>query len=165
MSKFLALCFLAGLVFTPNITSSATALPLKAVPAKAVPVAPVAPVAVNTTSGKRVEVYATTLKADLERQEAILMRYIKGLQSDRENRSARLKSLQFTLSDLKSKLLNATQNYNVYNKQVVAQEDAFRPLDISFKRASDMYEKDMKNLKEEKEFVDALLKYIRLKKC
>jgi hypothetical protein len=162
MSKFLALCFLAGLVFTPNITSSATALPLKAVPAKAVPVVPVA---VNTTSGKRVEVYATTLKADLERQEAILMRYIKGLQSDRENRSARLKSLQFTLSDLKSKLLNATQNYNVYNKQVVAQEDAFRPLDISFKRASDMYEKDMKNLKEEKEFVDALLRYIKLKKC
>jgi hypothetical protein len=28
-----------------------------------------------------------------------------------------------------------------------------------------MYDKDMKTLKEEKEFVDALLKYIKLKKC
>ena len=154
MSKFLAVCFLVGVVSMPNITATADALPVSAVPASA-----------NTTSGKRVEVYATNLKMDLEKQEAILMRFIKGLQADHSNRNARLKSLQITLSDLKAKLVNATQNYNVYDRQVVAQETAYKPLDASFKRASDMYDKDMKNLKEEKEFVDALLKYIRLKKC
>jgi hypothetical protein len=154
MSKFLAVCFLVGVVSMPNITATADALPVSAVPASP-----------NTTSGKRVEVYATNLKMDLEKQEAILMRFIKGLQADHSNRNARLKSLQITLSDLKAKLVNATQNYNVYDRQVVSQERQYKPLDASFKRARDMYDKDMKNLKEEKEFVDALLKYIRLKKC
>jgi hypothetical protein len=116
-------------------------------------------------SGKRVEQFAANLKADLEAQEAILMRYLKGLQADHENRYARLKSLQNTLSGLKERMLNATQTYNAFNGGVVSQERANQPLDASFKRAKDMYDKDTKNLKEEKAFVDALLKYIRLKKC
>ena len=158
MSKFLAICFLAGLVSLPNITSTADALPVSAVPAPATTSAP-------TMSGKRVEQFAANLKADLEAQEAILMRYLKGLQADHENRYARLKSLQNTLSGLKERMLNATQTYNAFNGGVVAQEKTNEPLDASFKRAKDMYDKDTKNLKEEKAFVDALLKYIRLKKC
>jgi hypothetical protein len=157
MSKFLAVCFLVGVISMPNITATANAIPVKAVPK--------VPTEQNTTSGKRVEVFATNLKMDLEKQEAIMMRFIKGLQADHINRNTRLKRLQITLSDLKAKLVNATQNYNVYDRQVVDQERQFAPLDASFKRARDMYDKDMKNLKEEKEFVDALLKYIRLKKC
>lgn len=153
MSKFLVVCFLAGVVFTPNITSTADALPVTAVPAPMV------------TSEKRVEKYATDLKLDLEKQESVLMRYIKSLQDDHANRYSRLKSLQISLSDLKAKMLNATQNYDVFNKQVVSQQSANAPLDASFKSASDMYDKDMKNLKEEKEFIEALLKYIKLKKC
>lgn len=150
MSKFLIVCFLAGVVFMPNITSTADALPVTAVP---------------VTSGKRVEKYAMDLKLDLEKQESVLMRYIKSVQDDHANRYARLKSLQLSLSDLKAKMLNATQNYNVFDKQVVSLENANAPLDASFKRSSEMYDKDMKNLKEEKEFIDALLKYIKLKKC
>lgn len=153
MSKFLVVCFLAGLVSFPNITSTADALPVTAVPAPMV------------TSAKRVEKYATDLKLDLEKQEAVLMRYIKSIQDDHVKRYTRLKSLQITLSDLKAKMLNATQNYNVFDKQVVTEQNTNAPLDASFKRASDMYDKDMKSLKEEKEFVEALLKYIKLKKC
>jgi len=155
MYKFVTLCFLAGLVSLPNITSTAEALPVTSVPS----------VPNSTMSGKRVEVFATRLKLDLEKQEAILLRYIKGLQADRTKRNERLKRLQFTLSDLKAKLLNATQTYNAFDKQVVSQQRTFAPLDASFKQASQMYEKDMKNLKEEKQFVDALLRYIQLKKC
>jgi hypothetical protein len=154
MLKFLSLCFLAGLVSLPNITSTADAVPVTNVPTVR-----------NTTSGKRVEVFATNLKLDLEKQEAILLRYIKGLEADRNVRNVRLKRLQFTLADLKAKLLNATQTYNAFDKQVVSQQRTFAPLDASFKQASQMYEKDMKNLKEEKAFVDALLRYIKLKKC
>lgn len=153
MSKFLVVCFLAGLVSFPNITSTADALPVTAVPAPMV------------TSAKRVEKYATDLKLDLEKQESVLMRYIKSIQDDHVKRYTRLKSLQITLSDLKAKMLNATQNYNVFDKQVVTEQNTNAPLDASFKRASDMYDKDMKSLKEEKEFVEALLKYIKLKKC
>jgi hypothetical protein len=165
MNKFLTICFLAGLVSLPNITSTAAALP---VPAPKVPLMKPAiplPTILNTTSGKRVEQFAANLKADLDAQEAILVRYLKGLQADHENRSTRLKRLQITLSGLKEKMLNATQTYNSFNGGVVSQERAARPLEASFKRARDMYDKDMKNLKEEKEFVEALLKYIRLKKC
>jgi len=153
MSKFLIVCFLAGVVFMPNITSTADALPVTAVPAPMM------------TSGKRVEKYATDLKLDLEKQESVLMRYIKSIQDDHANRYSRLKSLQISLNDLKSKMVNATQNYNVFDKQVVSLENANAPLDASFKRSSEMYDKDMKNLKEEKEFIEALLKYIKLKKC
>jgi hypothetical protein len=117
------------------------------------------------TSEKRVEKYAMDLKLDLEKQESVLMRYIKSIQDDHTKRYSRLKSLQISLNDLKAKMLNATQNYNVFDKQVVSQQNANAPLDASFKSASDMYDKDMKNLKEEKEFIEALLKYIKLKKC
>ena len=163
MNKFLTICFLAGLLSLPNSTSTAAALPVPA------PKAPVVrhsiPLVINTTSGKRIEQFAANLKADLDAQEAILVRYLKGLQADHENRSTRLKRLQVTLSGLKEKMLNATQTYNAFNGGVVSQERAAQPLEASFKRARDMYDKDMKNLKEEKEFVEALLKYIRLKKC
>jgi hypothetical protein len=116
-------------------------------------------------SGKRVEQVAINLKADLERQEAALMRYIKSIQIDHEKRNARLKSLRFTLADLKLKLDNATRTYNNFDSQVVSQQNTDRPLDVSFQQASAMYERDMKALKEEKAFVEALLTYIRLKKC
>jgi hypothetical protein len=116
-------------------------------------------------SGKRVEKFAMDLKLDLEKQEGVLMRYIKSIQEDHTKRYSRLKSLQITLTDLKTKMVNATQNYNVFDRQVVSQENANAPLDASFKRASNIYEKDMKTLKEEKEFIEALLKYIKLKKC
>jgi hypothetical protein len=154
MYKFVTLCFLAGLVFLPNSTSTADALPVT-------PSVTAAP----TLSGKRVEQVAINLKADLERQEAALMRYIKSIQIDHERRNARLKSLRFTLADLKLKLDNATRTYNNFDGQVVSQQNADRPLDVSFNRTTAMYERDMKALKEEKAFVDALLKYIRLKKC
>ncbi len=146
---------MAGLVFMPNSTSTADALPL---PMTATP-------APATLSGKRVEQVAINLKADLERQEAVLMRYIKTLQGDHVRRNDRLKRLRFTLADLKLKMDNATQTYNSFDNQVVSQQNADRPLDVSFARARQMYEKDMKNLKEEKEFVEALLRYIKLKKC
>lgn len=155
MYKFVTLCFLAGLVFLPNTTSTADALPVTK------PVTP-APV---TMSGKRVEQVALNLKADLDRQEAALMKYIKSMQLDHERRNARLKSLRFTLADLKLKLDNATRTYNNFDGQVVSQQNANRPLDVAFNRTSAMYERDMKALKEEKAFVEALLKYIRLKKC
>jgi hypothetical protein len=154
MYKFVTLCFLAGLVFLPNSTSTADALPVTP-----------SVTAVPTLSGKRVEQVAVNLKADLERQEAALMRYIKSMQSDHLRRNDRLKRLRFTLADLKLKLDNATQTYNNFDSQVVSQQNADRPLDVSFNRTTAMYERDMKALKEEKEFVDALLKYIRLKKC
>lgn len=154
MYKFVTLCFLAGLVFLPNTTSTADALPVTR-PVTAAP----------TLSGKRVEQVAVNLKADLERQEAALMRYIKSLQSDHVRRNERLKSLRFTLADLKLKMDNATQTYNNFDGKVVSQQNADRPLNVSFQRANAMYERDMKALKEEKDFVDALLKYIRLKKC
>ena len=154
MYKFVTLCFLAGLVFLPNSTSTADALPVTP-----------SVTAVPTLSGKRVEQVAVNLKADLERQEAALMRYIKSMQSDHLRRNDRLKRLRFTLADLKLKLDNATRTYNNFDSQVVSQQNADRPLDVSFNRTTAMYERDMKALKEEKEFVDALLKYIRLKKC
>jgi hypothetical protein len=153
MYKFVTLCFLAGLVFLPNSTSTADALPVTSVPST------------PTLSGKRVEQVAINLKADLERQEAALMRYIKSIQGDHVIRNERLKRLRFTLADLKLKLDNATRTYNNFDSQVVSQQNADRPLDVSFNRTTAMYERDMKALKEEKEFVDALLKYIRLKKC
>jgi hypothetical protein len=154
MYKFVTLCFLAGLVFLPNSTSTADALPVT----RPVTSAP-------TLSGKRVEQVAMNLKADLDRQEAALMRYIKSIQIDHEKRNARLKRLRFTLADLKLKLDNATQTYNNFDGKVVSQQNADRPLDVSFNRTSAMYERDMKALKEEKAFVEALLTYIRLKKC
>jgi len=154
MYKFVTLCFLAGLVLLPNTTSTADALPVT----KPVTAAP-------TLSGKRVEQVAINLKADLERQEAALMRYIKSIQLEHVKRTDRLKSLRFTLADLKLKMDNATRTYNNFDGRVVSQQNVDRPLDVAFNRTTAMYERDMKALKEEKAFVEALLKYIRLKKC
>jgi hypothetical protein len=121
--------------------------------------------AAPTLSGKRVEQVAINLKADLERQEAALMRYIKSIQLEHVKRTDRLKSLRFTLADLKLKMDNATRTYNNFDGRVVSQQNVDRPLDVAFNRTTAMYERDMKALKEEKAFVEALLKYIRLKKC
>lgn len=148
--KLLLFCFLAGCVILPNTTSVVSAVSVTAVPL--------------TDGAKRVEKFVVDLKGDLAKQENVLVAYVNKAKSERDLKQKQLEALTKVLSHLKEQLQNTTKYYNTYNSYVTDTTQHVRPLVVEYDRASALYKTTAGQLSQEREFLDAVLVYVRSNK-
>ena len=146
------LCFalVAGSVLTTD------AIPLKSLP-KSSPV----PAKTPTASETKVENYVSVLKKDLDSQEATLKGYVSKIELERSSKQKQLTALTSIMNHLHEQLLNTTKFYHEYNRNVGDAQAKMRPLTVEIDRANALYSQTRSKLKEERDFLDTLLAYIK----
>lgn len=140
MKGILFACLLAGV------------LSVEAVQVTAVP---------QTDSSKRVETYATQLKADLASQEKAIHLYLDKNAAQKTIQTKQLKSLTLILGHLSEQLKNTTKYYTQYNGLVATEQNRIKPFTIEYDRAYQLYNSTTAKIKEERDFLDLLISYVK----
>lgn len=116
------------------------------------------------TAPNKVEEYAKKLRADMEAQERVLNVYIKTIKDRHSNTESKLKQVNIILKGLKDEIANATKYANAYQGQdtdLTKQDTLYR---TEYDKSYKMYLEEQANIKFEKQFLDAILQYIKLRK-
>jgi hypothetical protein len=123
-----------------------------------------APAGAPTPSEKKVEDFAKKLRADMEAQERVLHVYIKTIQDRHQTTQSKLNKVKVILKGLKDEIANATNFANQYQSQDndLTKQDALYKAE--YEKSYKMYLEEQANIKFEKEFLDAILQYIKLRK-
>jgi hypothetical protein len=123
------------------------------------------------TAPKQVEEFAKKLRADMEAQERVLNVFIKTIKDKHTNAQSNLKRANENLSNIKklivkykNEIANATKYEDKYQTDETAQSKQSSLLSSEYQKAKKMYEDEAANIKFEKQFLDAILQYIKLRK-
>lgn len=116
------------------------------------------------TSSNKVEDYAKKLREDLDKQEKVLTTYIVTIRARHEKVKLKLSGVNNILKGLKEEIANATNVANKYQaEQRSVQHDADQ-LSGEYNKSFKMYQDEQENIKFEKQFLDEILRYIKLRK-
>ena len=119
-----------------------------------------------TPSEKKVEKFAQKLRDEMEAQERVLNTYITTLKRKHASVEMNLKRVRGILSGLRNEIMNATKFVNEYQGEEQEQTDTMNIVNSEYLKSRKMYEDEKQNLQFEKEFLDAIIQYINLrKKC
>jgi len=116
------------------------------------------------TAPNKVEEYAKKLRADMEAQERVLNVFIDTIRTKHSNTQSKLKQVKAILKGLKDEINNATKYANVYQGQdtdLTKQDTMYK---TEYDKSYKMYLEEQANIKFEKQFLDAILQYIKLRK-
>lgn len=116
------------------------------------------------TQSKKVEEFAKKLRADMEAQERVLNVFIKTIKDKHASTESKLKQVKAILKGLKDEINNATKYANAYQSQdtdLTKQDTLYR---AEYDKSYKMYLEEQANIKFEKQFLDAILQYIKLRK-
>jgi len=116
------------------------------------------------TAPNKVEEFAKKLRADMEAQERVLNVYIKTIKDRHSTTESKLKTVKIILKGLKDEIANATKYANAYQSQdsdLTKQDTLYR---TEYDKSYKMYLEEQANIKFEKQFLDAILQYIKLRK-
>jgi len=116
-------------------------------------------------ASKKVEQFAQRLRDDLNAQERVLHVFITTLQKKHTNVEMNLKRVRGILSGLRLEIANATRVADRYQIEERTQAATTNLVNREYTNSKKMYEDEKQNLKFEKEFLDAIIKYIKLQKC
>lgn len=116
-----------------------------------------------TPSEVKVEKFAQKLRDDLEAQERILNAYITTIQKKHTAVETNLKRVRGILSGLRNEIANATRVANQYQGEEQTQMTTANIVNSEYTKSRKMYEDEKANLKFEKEFLDAIIRYIKLR--
>ena len=147
---------LSALICFALVAGSVASIPLRSVPTSRIVPAKVVP-----ESQSKVENYVSVLKKDLDAQEASLKGYVSKIELDRGSKQKQLTALTSIMNHLHEQLLNTTKFYHEYNRYVGDAQAKMRPLTLEIDRANGLYTQTKAKLKEEREFLDTLLAYIK----
>lgn len=126
---------------------------------------PTAKTTIPTPSEKKVEQFAQKLRDDMEKQERVLHTFIATLQKKHTSVEMNLKQVRGILSGLRLEIANATRVADRYQGEERTQAATANLVNGEYTKSRKMYEDEKQNLKFEKEFLDAIIKYIKLRKC
>jgi len=102
----------------------------------------------------------------MEAQERVLNTYITTLRKRHTTVEMNLKRVRGILSGLRQEIANATRVAEQYQGEERTQAATANLVSSEYTKSKKMYEDEKQNLKFEKEFLDAIIKYIKLrKKC
>ena len=135
-----------------------------AIPLKSLPKTSIVPAKPSTVSESKVENYVSVLKKDLDSQEATLKGYVSKIELDRGSKQKQLTALTGIMNHLHEQLLNTTKFYHEYNRYVGDARAKMKPLTLEIDRANSLYSQTKTKLKEERDFLDTLLAYIKTRK-
>lgn len=116
------------------------------------------------TAPNKVEEFAKKLRADMEAQERVLNVYIKTIKDRHSTTESKLKTVKIILKGLKDEIANATKYANAYQGQdndLTKQDTLYK---VEYDKSYKMYLEEQANIKFEKQFLDAILQYIKLRK-
>jgi len=120
----------------------------------------------STPAEKQVEQFAQKLRDEMEAQERVLNTYITTLRKRHTTVEMNLKRVRGILSGLRQEIANATRVAEQYQGEERTQAATANLVSSEYTKSKKMYEDEKQNLKFEKEFLDAIIKYIKLrKKC
>ena len=100
----------------------------------------------------------------MEAQERVLNVYIKTIKDRHSTTESKLKTVKIILKGLKDEIANATKYANAYQSQdsdLTKQDTLYR---TEYDKSYKMYLEEQANIKFEKQFLDAILQYIKLRK-
>lgn len=101
----------------------------------------------------------------MEAQERVLHTFIATLQKKHTTVEMNLKQVRGILSGLRLEIANATRVADRYQGEERTQAATANLVNGEYTKSRKMYEDEKQNLKFEKEFLDAIIKYIKLRKC
>jgi hypothetical protein len=116
------------------------------------------------TAPNKVEEYAKKLRADMQASERVLNVYIKTIKDRHSTTESKLKTVKSILKGLKDEIANATKYANQYQSQdtdLTKQDNLYK---TEYDKSYKMYQDEAANIKFEKQFLDAILQYIKLRK-
>lgn len=116
------------------------------------------------TAPKKIEEFATKLRADMDAQERVLNVFIKTIKDKHASTESKLKQVKAILKGLKDEINNATKYANAYQSQdtdLTKQDTLYK---TEYDKSYKMYLEEQANIKFEKQFLDAILQYIKLRK-
>lgn len=117
-----------------------------------------------TPPSKRVEQFAQKLRDDMDKQERVLNVFITTIQKKHTSVEKNLKRVRGILSGLRNEIANATKYVNQYQGEERTQTTESNIINGEYTKSRKMYEDEKQNLKFEKEFLEAIIKYIQLRK-
>ncbi len=116
------------------------------------------------TPSNRVEQFAKKLRDDMDKQERVLNVFITTIQKKHTSVEKNLKRVRGILSGLRNEIANATKYVNQYQGEERTQTTESNIINGEYTKSRKMYEDEKQNLKFEKEFLEAIIKYIQLRK-
>lgn len=120
--------------------------------------------ATQRTPSSKVEEFAKKLRADLEAQERVLHSYVATIQRKHASVEMNLKRVKSILKGLKDEIANATSYATQYQAQENEQVKQSTLISSEYDKSMKMYQTEKSNLKFEREFLDAIIRYIQLRK-
>ena len=119
-----------------------------------------------TPAVKKVEQFAQKLRDEMDAQERVLNTFITTIKRKHASVEMNLKRVRGILSGLRSEIANATKYVNQYQGEEQTQTTTANVVTSEYTKSRKMYEDEKQNLQFEREFLDAIIRYIKLrKKC
>ena len=131
------------------------------------PLIPVSSGKTTTTApiaSKRVEDFAKKLRDDMDKQERVLNVFISTIQKKHTAVEMNLKRVRAILSGLRNEIANATKFVDKYQGEERTQAATANLVSGEYTKSRKMYEDEKQNLKFEKQFLEEILRYIKLRK-
>ena len=128
------------------------------------PLPPQTPVVTRHSSASKVEDYAKKLRDDLDKQEKILTSYIVTIRSRHEKVEIKLTSVNKILNGLKEEIANATRVANVYQVEQQKEQKEADQMRSEYNKSFKMYQDEQDTIKFEKQFLEEIITYIKLRK-
>lgn len=100
----------------------------------------------------------------MDKQERVLNVFITTIQKKHTSVEKNLKRVRGILSGLRNEIANATKYVNQYQGEERTQTTESNIINGEYTKSRKMYEDEKQNLKFEKEFLEAIIKYIQLRK-
>lgn len=116
------------------------------------------------TPAEKVEDFAKKLRDDMDKQERVLNVFISTIQKKHTAVEMNLKRVRGILSGLRNEIANATKFVDRYQGEERTEAATANLVSGEYTKSRKMYEDEKQNLKFEKEFLDAILRYIKLRK-
>lgn len=139
-------------------------------PPRPIPISrPLIPVSSGKTttpiaSERKVEDFAKKLRDDMDKQERVLNVFIKTIKDRHANTQTKLSRVKVILKGLKDEINNATKYANQYQSQdneLTKQQNMYK---TEYDKSYKMYLEEQANIKFEKQFLEEILRYIKLRK-
>jgi hypothetical protein len=100
----------------------------------------------------------------MDKQERVLNVFISTIQKKHTAVEMNLKRVRGILSGLRNEIANATKFVDRYQGEERTEAATANLVSGEYTKSRKMYEDEKQNLKFEKEFLDAILRYIKLRK-
>jgi hypothetical protein len=130
------------------------------------PLTPVSSVKTTTIpiASKKVERFAKKLRDDLNAQERVLHVFISNIRQRHQTLQLKLSRTNVILKELKYQIANATKYANQYQEEENSESKQGAILKTEYDKSLKMYNDQQASIKLEKEFLEEILKYIKLRK-